>query len=74
MPRAVKLSDNLIEQARVSAKVMHRSTAGQIEYWSSIGKIAEENPDLSFDLIHDILISLEEVQLGHTEPYRFGCR
>lgn len=71
MPHAVKLSDNLVEQARVFAKIMHRSTAGQIEYWSQIGKIAEENPDLSFDFIQDILISLEEIKLGHTTPYHF---
>lgn len=72
MPHAVKLSDNLVEQARVFANVMHRSTAGQIEHWAKVGKIAEENPNLSFEFIQDILISLEEVKLGRTEPYHFG--
>lgn len=69
MSHAVKLSNDLIEQARIFAKAMHRSTAGQIEYWSKIGKIAEENPDLSFELIQNILISLEEVKKGYIKPY-----
>lgn len=72
MSHAVKLSDHLVEQAQRFATVMHRSTAGQIEYWSKIGKIVEENPNLSFDFIQDILLSLEEAKSGHTEPYRFG--
>ena len=71
MAHAVKLSDELVNQARSKAKVMHRSTAGQIEHWSTIGKIAEENPDLSFALIQDILMSLEEVKSGQTESYDF---
>ncbi|NQW85022.1 MAG: hypothetical protein HQ450_13845, partial [Alcaligenaceae bacterium] len=32
----------------------------QIEYWSQIGKIAEENPDLPFFMIRDILIADQE--------------
>ena len=42
----VKLSENLVEQARRHAQRQHRSVPKQIEYWSRIGKIAEENPDL----------------------------
>jgi len=48
MPQSVKLSDELIKQARQYGEVYHRSTAKQIEYWSTIGKISEENPDLPY--------------------------
>jgi hypothetical protein len=36
----------------------------QIEYWSRIGKIAEENPDLPFFMILDILIADQEAVVG----------
>ncbi|GAI87243.1 unnamed protein product, partial [marine sediment metagenome] len=44
MSKAIKISDEIANEARISAKVTRRSMAGQIEYWASIGKIAEENP------------------------------
>ena len=56
MPQSVKLSDELIKQARHYGDVYHRSTAKQIEYWSTIGKISEENPDLPYSFIKDILL------------------
>ncbi len=71
MPHAVKLSDELVQDAQVKAKAMHRSTAGQIEYWSKIGKMAEENPDLNYEMLKDIIISLEEANAGKATPYEF---
>ena len=60
----VKLSDKLVEMARSCALVQHRSTPKQIEYWSQIGKIAEENPDLSFFMIRDLLVADQEAVVG----------
>lgn len=65
----VKLSETLVEQARLHGQAQHRSVPKQIEYWSQIGKIAEENPDLPFSLIRDILIARQETAV---EEYRFG--
>ena len=39
---------------------MNRSMAEQIEYWANIGQIAEDNPDLPYSLIKDLLISMIE--------------
>ncbi len=64
MPQSVKLSDELIKQARHYGDVYHRSTAKQIEYWSTIGKISEENPDLPYSFIKDILLAQREVLSG----------
>jgi len=72
MTRAIKLSDELVQQASERAKTMSRSTADQIEYWAKIGKIAEDNPDLSYRFIQDILIGLEEIQSGQAKKYIFG--
>jgi ParD-like antitoxin of type II bacterial toxin-antitoxin system len=65
----VKLSESLVNQARSHAMVQHRSVPKQIEYWSQIGKIAEENPDLPFSVIRDILVADQEEAVGE---YQFG--
>ena len=56
----VKLSDEFVAEAKLFGKIHHRSLPKQIEYWSHMGKIAEENPDLPFSVIKDILIAREE--------------
>ena len=68
----IKLSDKLINEARRYGIVCSRSTPKQIEYWARIGKIAEDNPDLSYDFIKGILIAKQEVDDGETTPYQFG--
>ena len=65
----VKLSEDLVNQAKHYARVEHRSVPEQIEYWSQIGKIAAENPDLPFSVIRDILIADQEEAVGE---YQFG--
>ena len=60
----VKLSDSLVEQARAYGHIEHRSVPKQIEYWSQIGKIAQENPDLPFSMIREILIADQEPVVG----------
>lgn len=72
MAHAVRISDDIVTPARVLAKVENRSLGGQIEHWAKIGKIAEENPELNYKMIKDILISLEEARNGETEEYKFG--
>ncbi|MBF0369441.1 MAG: hypothetical protein HQL52_08305 [Magnetococcales bacterium] len=69
MPVNVKISDELVAEAKRFGRVYHRSLPKQIEYWSRIGKIAEENPDLPFTLIKDILLAREEEE---HEVYEFG--
>lgn len=65
----VKLSESLVEQAKRYASIDQRSVPKQIEYWSRIGKIAEENPDLPFAMIRDILVADQEEPVGE---YQFG--
>ena len=56
----VKLSEDLVAEAKRYGGLHHRSLPKQIEYWSRMGKIAEENPDLPFSFIKDILIAQAE--------------
>jgi hypothetical protein len=48
------------------------TTDKQINHWAKIGKIAEENPDLSFEFIQSVLEARQEALDGQTEPYLFG--
>jgi len=64
MATNVKLSDALVNEARRYAGVQHRSVPKQIEYWSRIGKMAEENPDLPFAMIRQILAADQEEAAG----------
>lgn len=73
-PQSVKLSGILIHDAELRAKQFNRSKAGQIEFWAKIGKISEENPDLSFSVIRQILISKEEMFHNETEAFKFSLK
>lgn len=37
----IKLSGELVEEARHSAKLFHRSLTGQIEHWAALGRVLE---------------------------------
>ncbi len=72
MSTAIKISKEMADAAKISAKVSRRSMAGQIEYWAFIGKIAEDNPDLSYLLIKDIILGRQQLKEGLGTPYKFG--
>lgn len=69
MTSAVKLSSEIVAEAQIVSRALNRSVAGQIEYWAKIGKIAEENPDLTYEFIKNILIAKQEAHVGKLEPY-----
>ena len=71
MATTIKLSDELIAEARRYGNVYSRSAPKQIEYWSRIGKIAEENPDLPYNFIKDILFAKQEMAENETTAYEF---
>ena len=72
MTTAVRVSENLVRDARMISAVDNRSVTGQIEHWARVGKCAEENPDLTYRLIKDILIGIEELDQGESSEYHFG--
>ena len=41
MSQPVKLSDDLVLDARLTSKMAERSIAGQIEYWAQLGRAIE---------------------------------
>ena len=72
MAKAVRVSDDLVMAARKFSRVENRSITGQIEHWVKIGKCAEENPDLTYELIKEILLGIEEFEQGESSEYKFG--
>ncbi len=68
----VKLSKNIITEAKIISKALNRSLAGQIEHWAKIGRLAEENPDLTYEFIKNILIAQQEVAAKKLEEYEFN--
>jgi hypothetical protein len=48
--------------------VQNRSTPKQIEHWAKVGRIVEQNPDLTYDFIKGLLLAMEEED---GEPYSF---
>lgn len=69
---AVNLDEKLVNEARAQSKVMSRSITKQIEHWAKIGHIAEDNPDLTYSQIKDILLGLEDYHSTHVLEYKRG--
>ncbi len=72
MATAVRISKELVCEAKKYSRIDHRSVTGQIEHWAKIGKCAEENPDLTYSLIKEILMGIEELEQSERSEYKFG--
>ena len=72
MSSAIRISDMLVKEAKIRSRVEHRSLTGQIEYWAKIGKMAEENPDLPYSLLKELMIGMEQLETGEGTEYQFG--
>jgi hypothetical protein len=72
MASPVRIKDSLYKEAKIRASVEHRSTAEQVSYWASLGKACEDNPDLPFLFVKDLLTSQAEADSGLLEEFEFG--
>jgi hypothetical protein len=66
----VNVDKSLIDKAKTYSAVEHRSVPKQIEHWAKIGRIAEENKELTYDAIKGILLGLADVEAGNIEEYK----
>ena len=57
---SIRLDGGLVEKAAIMAKALNRSTPKQIEYWAKIGEMMEDNPDLSYDFVRQVIIAKAE--------------
>lgn len=72
MSTAIKLDDTLVEAARIYGEASHRSAPKQIEHWATLGRIAEQNPDLSYEFIIGLLQARAQVRAGDATEFTFG--
>ena len=72
MATAIRISDDLVSEAKKFSRIDHRSLTGQVEHWARIGKCAEENPDLTYNFIKELLIGIDELDQGDKSEYKFG--
>ena len=68
---AIRLSEEIINEAITYAPENSRSVPKQIEHWAKIGKIAEENPDLPYEFIKDVLEAKREMENGNVSSFEF---
>lgn len=57
----VKISDALHEEVRKTSAVMERSINSQAEFWMKVGRLAEQNPKLSYEQIIDLEMRSQNV-------------
>lgn len=57
---SVRIDENLVKEARASAKAEFRTVQGQVEFWAKVGRAALDNPDLPASFIAEALISQAE--------------
>ena len=69
---SVNLDKDLVSTARSYSAIQDRSIPKQIEHWAKIGRIAEENPDLCYNVILEILLGYEDFKTGNVEEYKKG--
>ncbi|MGL5949778.1 MAG: TA system antitoxin ParD family protein [Aeromonas sp.] len=69
MAQTVRLDDSFVAEAKIYASAAHRSLPKQIEYWSKIGHLVEDNPDLPFSFIKDVLLAADQVKEGQVIRY-----
>ncbi|WOI36342.1 ParD-like family protein [Alteromonas sp. CI.11.F.A3] len=57
----VKISDALHDDVRKTSAVMERSINSQAEFWMKVGRLAEQNPKLTYDQIIELEMRSQNV-------------
>ena len=69
---SIRLDHGLVKEATIMASALNRTPPKQIEHWAKIGKIMEDNPDLPYEFVRQVVIAKAEHDAGKLEPYEFG--
>ncbi len=71
MTKSIRVTEELYRSAEKFGTFYSRSATKQLEFWAKIGKIAEENPDLSYEFIRELLLAKQEMDNGDVVPFEF---
>ena len=69
MIATIKIAGDLLDEARKSSRIKNRSLTRQIVHWVKIGKLIEDNPDLTYNMIKDMMTGLEGLDHGKGIEY-----
>ena len=59
---SIKLSRDLVDEARKEAEVLHRSVGAQVEHWARIGRAYENTPGVSLNHVRAALESGRKIE------------
>lgn len=71
---AVRLPEDVKNKLKLRAKQHNRTITNQLESYIKISLIAEDNPDLPFSFIQDILEAEEERKAGLGVPFTIKAK
>ncbi|MEZ9292423.1 hypothetical protein AB4251_23095 [Vibrio lentus] len=69
---SVRLDESLVDRAATIGTALNRTPPKQIEHWAKIGKIMEDNPDLTYEFVLQAIIAKAELEHGNTTSYEFS--
>lgn len=65
---SIRINQALYDQAKAHAAAEHRTIAGQVEFWATVGRAALDDPDLPVSFVAESLVSLTEPR-AHAKPF-----
>ena len=57
--KEIRLTEELLEAAREAAEEDGCTLSEQIEHWAHIGRVMENNPDITYDAMIEVAESME---------------
>jgi len=63
---------SLLQVLQARAKASRRTLSEQLKYYTYLGMVAADNPDLPLSMIEGILEAREEFKAGVGQPYEWG--
>jgi len=69
LTQQVRLAKELVASAEVVASVASRTMPKQIEHWAKIGRVMEENRDLTYEFVLEAMLAKSEIDNGEFVKY-----
>ncbi|WP_158601544.1 TA system antitoxin ParD family protein [Zhongshania marina] len=69
MGKSINLDDGFVLESTIRAKASGRSLVQKIEYDVTFGRIAIDNPNLSYAFIQEALLVKDDLEGGELTPY-----
>ena len=67
-----KEDKSMLQALQARAKASRRTLSEQLKYYTYLGMVAADNPDLPLSMIEGILEAREEFKAGLGHPYEWG--